>query len=94
MNKDKEEEQQRSSYEIQLVMNEKCYKGHFDSIENLKHLLIETQKLNDQNEDTRVKQKCITIRKKQKKQLKELENKTPEVTRNYLINKRKLESLR
>jgi hypothetical protein len=93
MNKDKEE-QQRSSYEIQLVMNEKCYKGHFDSIKNLKRLLIETQKLHDQNEDTRVKQKCITILKTAKKQLKELENKTPEVTRNYLINKRKLESLR
>lgn len=57
------EEQQRSSYEIQLALNEKCYKGHFDSIENLKRVLAEAQKLYDQNDDTRVKNKCIEIRK-------------------------------
>ncbi len=88
------EEQQHSSYEIQLALNEKYYKGHFNSIENLKRVLIETQKLHDQNDDIRVKQKCIEIRKTAQKQLKELESKTPEVTRNYLINKRKLESLK
>ncbi len=54
----------------------------------------ETQKLYDQNDDKRVKQKCIEILKTAQKQLTELENKTPEVTRNYLINKRKLESLK
>jgi hypothetical protein len=95
MNKDKEEEQQRSSYEIQLILNEKYYRGHFNSIENLKRVLTETQKLHDQNDDnTRVKQKCIEIRKTAQKQLKELEIKTPEVTKDYLINKRKLESLK
>ena len=88
------EEQQRSSYEIQLALNEKYYKGHFNSIENLKSVLIETQKLHDQNDDIRVKQKCIEIRKTAQIQLNELESKTPEVTRNYLINKRKLESLK
>jgi hypothetical protein len=50
--------------------------------------------LHDQNDDSRVKQKCIEIRKIAQKQLTELENKTSEVTRNYLINKRKLESLK
>ena len=68
-------------------MNEKCYKGHFDSIENVKRVLTETQKLHDQNDDSRVKQKCIEIRKTAQKQLTALENKTPEVTRNYLIIK-------
>lgn len=85
---------QLSNYEIQLTLNEKCYKGHFNSIENLKRLLTETQLLYDQNDDTRVKNKCIQIRKTAQKQLKELENKTPEVTKNYSINKRKLESLK
>lgn len=93
MNKDKEE-QQCPRYEIQLVMNEKCYKGHFDSIKNLKRLLIETQKLHDQNEDTRVKQKCIKICKTAQKQLLELENKSQEVTRNYLAKKKELESMK
>ena len=88
------EKQQRSSYEIQLTLNEKYYKGHFNSIENLKRVLTETQKLHDQNDDIRVKQKCIEIRKTAQKQLKDLENKTQEVTKNYLINKRKLESLK
>ena len=88
------EKQQRSSYEIQLTLNEKYYKGHFNSIENLKRVLTETQKLHDQNDDIRVKQKCIEIRKTAQKQLKDLENKTQEVTKTYLINKRKLESLK
>jgi hypothetical protein len=88
------EEQQRSSLEIQLALNDGCYKGHFKSIENIKRVLTETQKLHDQNDDKRVKQKCIEIRKTSEKQLTELENKTQEVTRTYLINKRKLESLK
>jgi len=87
-------EGQRSNYEIQLAWNEKCYKGHFKSIEYIKRVLSETQKLHDQNDDKRVKQKCIEIRKTAQKQLAELENKTQEVTRTYLINKRKLESLK
>ena len=88
------EEQQRSSYEIQLTLNEKYYKGHFNSIENLKRVLTETQKLHDQNDDSRVKQKCIERRKTAQKQLTELENKTSEVTRNYLIKKRELDCLK
>ena len=75
MNTDREE-QQRSSYEIQLTLNEKYYQGHFNSIENLKRVLTEIQKLHDQNEDLRVKQKRIEIRKTAQKQLTELENKT------------------
>ena len=94
MNADREEKQQRSSYEIQLALNEKYYRGHFNSIEHLKRALIEAQKLYDQNDDTRIKQKCIEILKTAQKQLTELENKTQEVTRTYLINKRKLESLK
>ena len=84
------EKQQRSSYEIQLTLNEKYYKGHFNSIENLKRVLIETQKLHDQNDDSRVKQKCIERRKTAQKQLTELENNTEEVTRYYLIRKKEL----
>jgi hypothetical protein len=38
-------EEQRSSYEIQIALNEKYYKGHFNSIENLKCILTETQKI-------------------------------------------------
>jgi hypothetical protein len=75
MNTDKKQEQ-RSNYEIQLALNEKYYQGHFNSIENLKRVLSETQKLHDQNEDERIKQKCITIRNIAQKQLAELENKT------------------
>ena len=89
-----DKEEQRSSYGMQLALNEKYYKGHFDSIENIKRILTETHKLHDQNDDERVKQECIEIRKTAQKQLIELEKKTPEVTRNYLINKRKLESLK
>lgn len=88
------EEQQRSSYEIQLALNEKCYKGHFDSIENLKRVLAEAQKLYDQNDDTRVKNKCIEIRKTAQKKLTALENQSQEATRIYLRNKRQLESLK
>ena len=89
------EEQLGSNLEIQLVLNDRCYKGHFKSIENIKRVLTETQKLHDQNDDDkRVKQKCIEILKTAQKQLTELENKTQEVTRTYLINKRKLESLK
>ena len=85
------EEQQRSSLEIQLALNDGCYKGHFKSIENIKRVLTETQKLHDQNDDDkRVKQKCIEILKTAQKQLTELENKTQEVTRTYLINKKNL----
>jgi hypothetical protein len=87
-------EEQRSSIEIQLALNEKCYKGHFNSIKNLKRVLAETQKLHDQNDDTRVKNKCIEIHKTAQKQLIELENKTPEVTRYYLKQKKELESLK
>ena len=75
-------------------MNDRYYKGHFKSIENVKRVLSETQKLYDQNDDERLKQKCIEILKTAQKQLTELENKTQEVTRTYLINKRKLESLK
>ena len=82
------EEQQRSSFEIKLVLNDRYYKGHFKSIENIKRVLLETQKLHDQNDDERVKQKCIEILKTAQKQLTELENKTQEVTRTYLINKK------
>ncbi len=85
---------QHSNYEIQLALNEKRYKFHFNNIENVKRVMTETQKLYEQNDDTRVKQKCITILKTAQKQLTELENKTPEVTRNYLINKRELDSLK
>ena len=85
-------EGQRSNYEIQLLLNDRCYKGHFKSIENIKRVLLETQKLHDQNDDKRLKQKCFEILKTAQKQLTELENKTQEVTRTYLINKRKLES--
>ena len=59
------EEQQRSSFEIQLVLNDRCYKGHFKSIENMKRVLTETQKLHDQNDDKRVKQKCLKILKEE-----------------------------
>ena len=45
MNTEREEQQQRSSFEIQLVLNDRCYKGHFKSIENMKRILTETQKL-------------------------------------------------
>ena len=48
----------------------------------------------DQNDDERVKQKCIEIFKTAQKQLIELENKSQEVTRNYLIKKKELESLK
>ena len=88
------DEQQRSNFEFQLSLNERCYKGHFKSIKNLKSMLTETQKLHDQNDDKRVKQKCIEILKTAQKQLTELENKTQEVTRTYLINKKNLESLK
>lgn len=44
-------EGQRSNYEIQLVLNDRCYKGHFKSIENMKRVLAEAQKLYDQNDD-------------------------------------------
>ena len=47
--------------------------------------------MHDQNDDKRFKQKCITILKTAQKQLTELENKSLELTRTYLINKRKLE---
>jgi hypothetical protein len=86
-----QEEKQLSNYEIQLALNEKCYKGHFNSIENLKRVLTETQLLHDQNDDERVIQKCIEIHKTAQKQLTELENKTQEVTRTYLIKKKELE---
>lgn len=56
-------EEQNSTYEIQLALNEKYYKGHFNSIKNLKCVLAEDQKLYDQNDDTKMKQKCIEIRK-------------------------------
>ena len=46
----------------------------------------------DQNYDTRVKNKCIEIRKTAQKQLIELENKTQELTRNYLIKTKELDS--
>ena len=36
------EEQQGSNLEIQLVLNDRCYKGHFKSIENVKRVLSET----------------------------------------------------
>jgi hypothetical protein len=49
--------------------------------------------LYDQNVDKRIKQKCIEIRKTAQKQLIELEKKNQEVTRNYLIKKKELESL-
>ena len=70
-------------------MNEKYYKGHFNRTENLKQILTETQKLHNKNENIKVKQKCIEINRTAQKQLIELENKTQEVPRNYLINKRK-----
>ncbi len=70
-------------------MSEKCYKDHFNSIENLKQILTETQKLNNQNEDIKAKQKRIEINRTAQKQLIELENKTQEVPRNYIVNKRK-----
>ena len=89
-----ERDEQCSNLEIQLVLNDRCYKGHFKSIENIKRVLLETQKLHDQNDDKRIKQKCFEILKTAQKQLTELENKTQEVTRTYLINKRKLESLK
>ena len=89
MNTEREEQQQRSSFEIQLVLNDRYYKGHFKSIENMKRILTERQKLHDQNDDDkRVKQKCIEILKTAQKQLTELENKTQGVTRTYLINKK------
>ena len=88
------EEQLCSNLEIQLVLNDRCYEGHFKSIENMKRVLTETQKLYDQNDDKRVKQKCIEILKTAQKQLTELENKTQEVTKTYLRIKRKLESLK
>jgi hypothetical protein len=88
------EEQQLSTYEIQLSLNEKCYKGHFNSIKNLKRVLAEAQKLYDQNDDIRVKNKCIEIRKTAQKQLTELDKKTTKITRNYLIKKKELESLK
>jgi hypothetical protein len=53
--------EQRSSYEIQVVLNEKYHKGHFNSIKNLKRVLAEAQKLYDQNDDNpRLKQRCIS----------------------------------
>ena len=85
-------EGQRSNYKIQLEWNKKCYKGHFKSIGNIKRVLTETQKLQDQNNDERVKQKCIAILKTAQKQLTELENKSQHVSRNYLIRKQGLES--
>jgi hypothetical protein len=87
-------EGQSSNYEFQLTLNEKGYNSHFKSIQNLKRVLEETQKLYDQNDDTRVKNKCIEIRKTAQKQLIELENKSQEVIRNYLIKKKELESLK
>ena len=59
----------------------------------MKHVLTEVQKLYDQNVDKRIKQKCIEILKTAQKQLIELEKKNQEVTKNYLIKKKELESL-
>ena len=56
-------EEQQSNYENQLALNEKRYNSHFNSMENLKRVLIEAKKLYDQNDDERVKQKCIEISK-------------------------------
>jgi hypothetical protein len=84
-----DKEEQSSTYEIQLTLNDKYYKGHFNSIENLKQILTEKQKLHNQNEDIKAKQKCIEINRTAQKQLIELENRTQEVLRNYLVNKRK-----
>lgn len=90
-----EREEQPLNYEIQLTLNEKRYKSHLNNIENVKRVLTEIQKVyNQNNDDERVKQKCIEILKIAQKQLTELENKTQEVTRTYLINKRKLECLK
>ena len=75
--------EQPSNYEIQLALNEQSYKSHFKSIENIKRVLLETQKLHDQNDDKRLKQKCFEILKTAQKQLTDLENKTQEVTRTY-----------
>jgi hypothetical protein len=82
-----------SNYKIQLESIEKGYNSHFNSIKNLKHVITEVHKLYDQNVDKRIKQKCIEIRKTAQKQLIELEKKNQEVTRNYLIKKKELESL-
>ena len=59
-----DKEEQSSTYEIQLALNEKYYKGHFNSIKKLKRVLAEAKKLYEQNDDIRVKNKCIEIRKK------------------------------
>ncbi|HJU58664.1 MAG TPA: hypothetical protein VJ583_02855 [Nitrososphaeraceae archaeon] len=93
-NKEEEKEEERSNYEIQLELTERIYRGHFNSIEHLKRALIEAQKLYDQNDDTRIKQKCIEIRKTAQKKLTALENQSLEVTRTYLRNKRELEFLK
>ncbi len=37
--------QQRSNFEIQLALNDKCYKGHFKSIENVKRVLYRNTKI-------------------------------------------------
>jgi hypothetical protein len=50
-------------------LNEKYYKGHFNRTENLKQILTEIQKLHNQNEDIKVKQKCIEINRMAQKQL-------------------------
>jgi hypothetical protein len=88
------EEEEYSNVEIQLDLIEKDYNNHFNSIQNLKRILEETQKLYDQNDDERIKKKCSEIRKTAQKQLTELENKSQEITRNYLIKKKVLESLK
>jgi len=60
------DKEQPSNYEIQLALNDRYYKGHFKSIENVKRVLSETQKLHDQIDDERLKQNVLKFLKQHK----------------------------
>ena len=79
---------------MQLISNEKFYKGHFDNIEHVKDMITKIQKELNSNLDPRNEKGCLKLLDLEQKRLIKLESWTPNITEYYEKTKKHLESLR
>ena len=90
----KEQQEEPTLYEAQVMLNEKCYQIYLDSIDTLKMLIHGSQKQYEQTNDPKLKKELSKTIKDTKQDLLRLERRKPQVIAQYHFNKRYLESLR
>ena len=88
------EDEKRLQNELRQVFIDKYRTGHFDSIQSLKKVIKECQKLLKEAEKPTEKKRLQKLIKRMDKELLKLKDRTPQVLKNSNRMQRQLDSIR